>query len=122
MSEEEELLVVNTYGPENSEKCLMPFIVANAALLMDIKTTVFMMAGSVQLAVRGAAEKVPRLEGMPVLAELMNNFFAQGGEMKLCGPCCNHREITPDDLREGAEIGGASGLVDMIMGRKVVSF
>ena len=119
---EEELLVVNTIGPEDPEKCLMPFIVANAALLMDIKTTIFMMAKSVNLAVKGAASKVEHLDQMPVLSELMENFFAQGGEMLLCGPCCNHAGIKPENLVQGASIGGASGLVDLIMGRKVVSF
>ena len=118
----EELLVVTKVGPEDPEKLLMPFIVANAALTMDIKTTVFMMASAVELAVKGKAEEIPTLSEMPTLPSLLETFFSLGGDIKLCGPCCNHRNITPDKLIDGASIGGAAGLVDMIMGRKVVSF
>jgi len=122
MSETQDFLVVTTIGPENNEKLLMPFIVANAALLMDIKTTIFMMANAVALSVKGEAEKVEPLEGMPIFKELLSTFLELGGDIKLCGPCCNHRNITPEDLIEGAEIGGAAGLVDMMISRKVVTY
>ncbi len=119
---EDELLVVSKIGPEDPEKLLMPFIVANAALTMDIKTTVFLMASGVELALKGKAEQIEKLSEMPDLPKLLETFFSLGGEIKLCGPCCNHRHITIDQLIEGASIGGAAGLVDMITNRKVVSF
>ena len=119
---EEELLIISTIGPEDPEKLLMPFVVANASLAMDIPVTVFFMNGAVELAVKGKAETIPHLEGMPELSTLMKAYFDQGGEIKLCGPCCNHRNIGPDNLIQKTEIGGAAGLVDMIMSKKVVTF
>ena len=119
---EEKLLIVTQIGPEDPENCLFPFIVANAALLMDIEVTVFMMGKSVELAVKGAAEKVPHIEKMPNMEDMMKTFSEFGGNMKLCGPCCAHRDITGEDLLPNAEVGGASMLVDMVMGRKTISF
>ncbi len=122
MSEEQSLLVVSTHGPEDSEKATIPFIVANASLLIDVPTTVFLMAGSVVLAKKGVAETVEQKSGFPNFKELLDNFFMQGGNIKLCGPCCAHRDIKPEDLVKGAEVGGAAGLCDMILDRKVISF
>ena len=119
---EEALLVVSTHGPENPEKCLMPFIVGNAAMALDVKVTVFLMNAGVELAVKGSADRVPALEGMPKLPELMKTFEELGGEILLCGPCCNHRGIDSAQLVANAKVGGAAGLVDMIMNQKVLSF
>lgn len=119
---EEEILIISKIGPEDPEKLLMPFIVANASLALDIPVTVFLMASAVELAVKGTAEKIEPMDQMPVITDMLKTFFSQGGEMKLCGPCCNHRNITPDQLIEHAEIGGAAGLVDMVMNKKVVTF
>ena len=118
----EKLLIVSTHGPEDPEKSLIPFIVANASLAMDIETTVFLMASAVNLAVKGAVEKMEKQEGMPSILELFGHFTELGGIIKLCGPCCLHRHITGDDLIDIAEIGGAAGLVEMVMGRKTLSF
>lgn len=118
----EELLIITTLGPEAPEKLLMPFITANAALALDIKVTMFLMSSAVELAVKGAAAKIPTLDQMPTLPTLMESVVSQGGDFLLCGPCSNHRNIKPEDLIEHASIGGAAGLVNHIMGKKVVSF
>ena len=122
MSEEEKLLIISTYGPENPEKCLFGFIAANAALAMDIPTTIFLMGPGVELAKDGVAKTVPQYEGMPNLATLVDSFLEQGGDFKLCGPCCVHRGIADSDIIKGAAIGGASKLVDLSMTRKVITF
>ena len=119
---EEKLLIVTTQGPSQIENCLFPFIAANAALAMDIETTMFMMGEAVEIAVRGNAEKVPNIEKMPVLADLLKSFLELGGNFKLCGPCSNHRGITNDMLVDNAAVGGASMLVDMTMNRKTMTF
>jgi predicted peroxiredoxin len=118
----EELLVITKLGPEEPEKLLMPFIVANTALAMDIPVTMFFMASAVELAVKGKAEQIPKLESMPELPSLLKSIIELGADIQLCGPCSNHRGITPDQLIENAVIGGAAGLVDLVMNRKVVSF
>lgn len=118
----EKLLVISTHGLNDPEKLLMPLIVANASLALDVPTTVFLMGASVELAVKGKAETVPALSGMPEAKNLINSIIEQGGDFQLCGPCSNHRGITADQLIANAAVGGAAGLVDMIMKQKVVSF
>ncbi len=119
---ENDLLIISTIGPENPEKLLMPFIVANTSLTLDIPVTMFFMSSGVELALKGKAETIEKLNDMPDLPSLLQTFVSQGGIIKLCGPCCNHRNIKPEDLIEGAEIGGAAGLVDLVMERKVLTF
>lgn len=118
----EKLLVISTKGPSEAENCLFPFIAANAALTMDIDTTIFLMGGAVELAVKGTAEKVKTIDKMPELPKLIATFLELGGNFKLCGPCSNHRSITNDMLVQNAEVGGASMLIDMTMDRKVLTF
>ncbi len=119
---DDKLLIISTIGPENTEKCLLPFIAGNAALSMDIETTMFLMAGGVELAKDGVAKTIPQYEGLPNFATLLDSFLELGGEIKLCGPCCIHRGIGDTDLIRGSSIGGASRLVDLAMTRKVITF
>lgn len=113
MSEPEEILIISTHGPDNAEYAMLPFIVAGGAIAMDVKPTVFLLGDAVRLAVKGVVEKLPKLENLPDPVKVFNDFLAAGGKILICNPCRNHRNITEDDLVEGAEIGGAAGLVTM---------
>jgi uncharacterized protein len=51
-------------------------------------------------------------EGYKPLAELLEAFVESGGKLWVCGACANARQITKDDLIEGAAITGAMTVVD----------
>ncbi len=119
---EEKLLIITTKGLNEPENALFPFIAANAALALDIETTIFMMGAAVEIAVKDKAETAENISEMPVLSDLLKSFLELGGDIKLCGPCSNHRKITTDMLVDNASIGGASLLVDLSMNRKVLTF
>ncbi len=116
------MLVISTHGPEDVEKATLPFIVANTAATMDVKCTVFLMGAAVELAKKGLKETLPEITDMPKVSDLIDSFLAQGGEILLCGPCCKHRHMDGESIIEGSRIGGASGLVDMALDRKVLTF
>ncbi len=104
MSEKEEkILYTGSHAGENPEEASVPFVMANAALSMDVKATVVLMGNAVQLAQKGYVDDVPPGGGFPPLKELMANFLQLGGELRVCVPCIKSRNIPESDLIEGTE-------------------
>jgi len=67
-------------------------------------------ADGVELVRKGGADAV-EAPAFPPLAKLMNDVRDLGGKLHVCGPCIKSREITPDDLVEGAEVVAAGRFV-----------
>jgi predicted peroxiredoxin len=55
---EEKIVVIGTHGGEDPDRATLPFVVANAALAMDVKTIIILQGNAVTLAVNGAYENV----------------------------------------------------------------
>ena len=108
----ETMLYISTNGEENLEKASLPFVLANAALAMDLKATVVMQAASVSLARQGFADKLGSGGGFPPLGKLISDFLELGGEMLVCVPCMEKRNITVADLVKGA-VTTAAGKVNL---------
>ena len=108
----EKILYINTSGEENMEKASMPFVLANAAMAMDIQAKVVMQGPSVTLAQKGFADKLGSGGGFPPLGKLISDFLELGGEIMVCVPCMEKRNITVDDLVEGA-VTTAAGKVNL---------
>jgi predicted peroxiredoxin len=107
----EKMVIIATHGAEDLERATFPFVVANAALAMDVKATVILQGGSaVMLAMKGASDHV-FAPGLPPLSELMASFRMQGGELLLCTPCLKERRIAPEQLIEGARPVAAARVV-----------
>ena len=106
-TKEEKIVVIGTHGGEDPDRASLPFVVANAALAMDVKTTVILQGEAVTLAVKGAGGNIQGI-GFPPLKELMASYFGQGGKLLLCTPCIKGRNIAPDTLVGGsvADRGG----------------
>ena len=67
------LLVHCTYGKEDAERAILPFIVGNVAVTADQQATIFLTIEGVRLATKGYAEQVNK-EGFPPLKEIMNSL------------------------------------------------
>ena len=100
---EEKILYTASYAGEEPEKASSPFVMANAAMSMDIKATVVLMGHAVYLAQKGYVETVLPGGGFPPLKKLLEDFLALGGQLKVCVPCIRGRDISESDLIEGAE-------------------
>ncbi len=120
--EDEKLLVISTHGREQPELCLMPFIAANSALTMDINTTIFLFASSVELAKLGVAKEIPQFEGMPKFADLLDSFIELGGTLKACGTYCVNRGIAEEDLIANTEIIGIVQFMQLSLESSILSF
>jgi predicted peroxiredoxin len=108
------LLLHCTYGKEDAERAILPFIVGNVAVTADQQATIFLTIDGVWLATKGYAEQVKK-EGFPVLTEIMNSFISNGGKIWACGACTKPRGITESDLIDGVKIVTAANLVEELV-------
>ncbi|HDI59032.1 MAG TPA: multidrug transporter [Desulfobacteraceae bacterium] len=104
----EKTLYITTVGPENPDKAAFPFVLANAALSMDIEATIVLQSNAVQFAKTGLADTVPAAGGLPPMKKLLADFLELGGKMWVCGPCIKVRGIQESDLVVGAEVTAAA--------------
>ena len=117
---EEKVLYIGTCAAENSEKAHMPFVMANAALSMDVKATIVLQGAGVYLAKKGYADTMPPGGGFPPLKKLLEDFLQFGGKLKVCGPCIKERHIEESDLVTGTEVTAAGALNIEAMEAKAV--
>jgi len=124
MSEKEEkILYTGSCAGEDPEKASMPFVMANAALAMDVKATVVLMGHAVYLAQKGYVDTVLPGGGFPPLKELVANLLELGGQLKVCIPCIRGRDISESDLVEGAEtVMAAAVTVEALEADAVMTF
>lgn len=102
MSESNEKIVyVVTCAGENPEKATLPFVMANAALAMDVEVTVVLQGTGVFLAKKGYIDHI-FAAGLPPLKDLVKNLLDAGGKILVCVPCIKERKINESDLMEGA--------------------
>ena len=107
---EEKILYVATYAAEDPEKASMPFVLACAALAMDIKVTVALQGNAVYMANRGYVDTMLAGGGFPPMKELLASFLELGGQLKVCVPCIKERNIDESELVEGAQTTAAGAL------------
>ena len=115
----EKIVVIGTHGGEDPDRATLPFVVANAALAMDVKTTVILQGNAVTLAVKGAGGNIQGI-GFPPLKDLIASYFAQGGQILLCTPCVKGRNIAPETLVGSASLVAAGRVVQECLEAKAV--
>jgi len=124
MSEEkpEKIVIFGTHGPEDPERASLPFVIGNAALVMETEVTVFLQGTAVILAKEGCYEHV-FAAGLPPLKDLVDSFIEQGGTLLICTPCIQERKITPDMLVEMAKpVKAARAVMEILEATNVMSY
>ena len=114
MAEQEKIVYISTNGLENPEKASLPFVLANAAMVMEVETLVVLQGPAVFLAKKGLLEHV-HASGFAPLKELVDAFFEQGGKLVVCVPCIQERNIDVKDLIEKAEPMAGGALTEEII-------
>lgn len=110
-SQAEKILYIGTCAGENPEKAAIPFVMANAALAMDMEGVAVLQGNGVYLAQKGYAEKMVKPGGFPPVAKLLSEFLELGGRLLVCVPCIKERNIDEvTDLVEGAVTTAAGAL------------
>jgi predicted peroxiredoxin len=107
---EEKIMYICTHASDNPEKAHLPFVMANAALTMDIRATVVLQGDGVYLAQRGYIDHMVGGGGFPPIKELLASFLEQDGRLLVCVPCIKERHIEESDLIEGSQTTAAGNL------------
>lgn len=111
MSEKQEkILYMCTCGEDRSEMAHIPFVLANAALAMDINATIILQGDGVKIAQKGFVDSMPPGGGFPPMKSLLASFLEQGGKIWVCGPCIKDRDIAESDLIEESTITAAGSV------------
>jgi uncharacterized protein len=111
MSEKEEkILYFCTHAGDDPEKAAMPFVMAGAALAMDIKAIVVLQGQGVYIAQKGYVDTMLPPGGFPPFKKLLADFIELGGDLRVCVPCIKERNIPESNLVEGARMTAAGEL------------
>jgi predicted peroxiredoxin len=107
------ILVNCTHGKDDPERATLGFVVANVAVTADQDAVVLLTIDGVWLATKGYADSIHK-DGFPPLADVIQQFVANGGQIWACGSCTKPRGITEADLIPGARIVTAANAVEYL--------
>ncbi|MEJ2262915.1 MAG: DsrE family protein [Anaerolineales bacterium] len=117
-----QIMIHNTHGKDDVERATLAFVVANTALSSGQEATVLLTIEGVWIATKGYTDGLQAKDFAP-LGNLMGQFVENGGRLWVCGACAKPRDITADDLVEGAMIVGAAAAVEALAnGAQTLSF
>lgn len=116
------IMIHNTHAQDDIERASLAFVVGNTALSSGQEATMLLTIEGVRIPVTNYAEGL-QADGFMPLSELMRTFIANGGKIWVCGACAKPRQITQDDLIDGAMIVGAATAVEaLVNGAQSLSF
>ena len=108
-----EIMIHNTHGKDDVERASLAFVVANVARSSNQQATVLLTIDGVWVATKGYADSL-QANGFAPLSDLVQQFVENGGRIWVCGACAKPRNITTDDLINGAEMVGAATAVEAL--------
>ena len=114
MAEKEKIVYIVTHAGEDPERASLPFVLANAAQVMDVEAVVALQGTAVFLATDHCLDHV-FAAGLPPLRTLVDNFLEAGGRLLVCTPCIKERQIDESQLFEGAIPVAAATLTQEIL-------
>ena len=114
MAEKEKIVYIVTHGGEDPERASLPFVLANAAQVMEVEAVVALQGTAVFLATDHCLDHV-FAAGLPPLRTLVDNFLEAGGRLLVCTPCIKERKIQESQLFKGAIPVAAATLTQEIL-------
>lgn len=107
------LVIHASHGKNEPEKATLPFVFGNNGALAGQEVVVLLTTDAVWLATKGGADGVQQ-EGLPPLAEAITQLLASGGQIWACQSCTKPRGITEEQLVDGARVGTAMEVVELL--------
>ena len=113
MSEQKELVIVNSRGLDD-ERSSVAWSIANTAAASNIQVTVFLVAAGVDWARKGAATVARPNPVDPPVGDMIASFLENGGTILVCPPCAKVRGYAEESLIEEATIAGAPAMLEVV--------
>lgn len=100
-------------GLEDTERVMIAFLVATAALDRGKQVAMFLTKEAVRLALPGHALGTA-CDGCPPVEKLFGQYVDGGGELLVCPICFNARKLDEGSLVASARLAGATPLWEWI--------
>ena len=113
MAENTKVVINLATGLEDTERVMIAFLVAGAALEQGKRVAMFLTKEAIRLGVEGHAVGVA-CEECPPLQRLFQQFADGGGELLVCPICFNARKLDEGGLVPNARLAGATPLWEWI--------
>ena len=107
-------------GTDNPNRATRAIHLATIAQKAGKNVTLFLLDEAVYLAKKGLIDHLRAATG-DVADDLMTHLQGHGVDILACTPCCKARQITEDDLIEGARFGTAMELIERSCDAAVIS-
>lgn len=107
------LVVKITCGAEALERLNQGLTVAATAVAAGADVSVWLTGDATWMAVAGRAEELSLPHGAPL--EELRDALLEGATVTVCGQCAARRDLSADDLLEGAAIRGAAAYIEEIL-------
>jgi predicted peroxiredoxin len=102
-----------SHGSENPDAVVVSYLVAGAALDRGDEVVMWLTSEGVNLARDGYV--APIREGMePPIQRVHDQFIEKGGQFFVCPVCFNERKLDEGELVEGAQLKGATPLMEFV--------
>ena len=122
MSEQKELVIVNSRGLDD-ERSSVAWSIANTAAASGMQVTVFLVAAGVDWIRKGAAAVARPNPLDPSVGDMMRSFLGNGGRILVCPPCAKVRGYDAENLLAGVKVAGAPAMLEIVkQGASTLSF
>jgi predicted peroxiredoxin len=105
------VIVGCSHGEENPDGVVVSYLTAGAALDQGKDVVLWLTSEGVRLALRGYVDPI-RAELDPPVKSVHDQFIEKGGRFYVCPVCFNDRGLDAGELVDGAELKGASPLME----------
>ncbi|MBA3422436.1 MAG: DsrE family protein [Thermoleophilaceae bacterium] len=105
------VIVGCTHGEEEPDRVVVSYLTAGAALDKGHEVVMWLTSEGVRLALSGYADRI-RVDQDPPVERVHAQFIEKGGRFYVCPICFNERDLDEERLVEGAELKGATPLMD----------
>ena len=105
------VIVGCTHGEEDSDRVAVAYLTAGAALDQVKDVVMWLTVEGVRLALEGYVEPI-RAGQEPPVERLHSQFIEKGGRFYVCPICFHERALDEADLVQGAELKGATPLME----------
>jgi predicted peroxiredoxin len=111
MANGDRVIVGCTHGEEDPDRVVVAYLTAGAALDNGKDVVMWLTADGVRLALRGYADRI-RVGMEPPVERVHAQFIEKGGRFYVCPVCFGERDLDEGELVEGAELKGATPLME----------
>jgi len=105
------VIVGCSHGEEDPDRVVVSYLTAAAALDKGHEVVMWLSSDGVRLALRGYADEIRAGEEPPV-SRVHAQFIDKGGRFYVCPICFNERSLDDSELVDGAELQGATPLME----------